>query len=230
MKRLSNVLPGLVCRVAGPALAQEPVGIYDHVDLSVSAEQTIENDVLVATVFAEVENNDQADAARQVNESIQWAIERARRVDDVELQTEQYHTRPVYANGRRIVGWVARQSLRLESRDAAALSALLGQLQEQVAIGSVDYNLSKEARDAAEEALIAEGLARFNQRATWVASELGRDGFRIVRINIGSSGGGPVPFYRESLAVADASAPPLEAGVQTVSVSINGTVELDGAP
>jgi hypothetical protein len=39
-----------------------------------------------------------------------------------------------------------------------------------------------------------------------------------------------VPFYRYSLAVADASAPPLEAGVQTVSVSINGTVELDGAP
>lgn len=203
--------------------------VYDHVDLMVSAEQTIENDVLVATVFAEVEHNDQADAARQVNEAIQWAIDRARRVEGVELQTEQYHTRPVYANGRRIVGWVARQSLRLESRDAAALSELLGRLQERVAIQSVNYNLSREARDAAEEALIVEGLARFNERARLVANALDRSGFRIVRINVGSSGGGPVPFYRESMAAADAAAPPLEAGVQTVSVSISGTVELDAA-
>ena len=41
---------------------------------------------------------------------------------NVELQTMQYSTRPVYANGRRIIGWVARQSLRLESTDAEALS------------------------------------------------------------------------------------------------------------
>jgi predicted secreted protein len=206
--------------------AQQDADVYDRVDLSANAESEIENDVLIAIVFAEVEANNQADAANRVNTAIQWALERARRVPEIELQTTQYSTRPVYANERRIVGWVARQGLRLESRDPAALSELLGALQERVAVQSVDYNLSKEARDTAEEALMAEALAGFNRRAALVAEQLGREGSRIVHINIGTSGGGPVRFAREALASADVAAPPLEAGTQTVSVFVTGTVEL----
>lgn len=214
---------------ATPAAAQDGAEVYDRVDLSASAERAIDNDLLVAVVFAEVEENRQAEAANLVNAAIQWAVERARRVEDVDLQTAQYTTRPVYANGRRIVGWVARQSLRLESLDAEVLSELLGELQERVAVQSVSYDISKAARDAAEDELIAEALAQFNRRAALVADELGRGGYRIVRIGINSSGGAPIPLYRERVALAaDSAAPPaLEAGVQTITVSINGTVELD---
>jgi predicted secreted protein len=218
----------LVGSFASASSAQDEPRVYDRVDLSASAERDIENDLLVAVVFSEVQANEQAEAANRVNESIQWAVGRARRERDVLVQTAQYSTRPVYANGRRIVGWVARQSVRLESEDAESLSELLGELQERVAIQSVSYDVSKAARDAAEEQLIAEALQQFNRRAGLVAEELGRDGFRMVRINIGTSGGVPVPIqYRERLATADVAAPAMEAGVQTLTVSINGTIELD---
>lgn len=103
--------------------------VYDRINLSASASLDVENDLLIATVFAEVEDNNQADAANEVNEAISWAAARSREVAGIEIQTTNYTTRPVYANGRRIVGWVARQGLRLESEDAEALSALLGELQ-----------------------------------------------------------------------------------------------------
>ncbi|MDX1562366.1 MAG: SIMPL domain-containing protein [Gammaproteobacteria bacterium] len=214
------------------SLAQEATDVYDRVDLSATAEREVENDTLIAIVYAEVEDNDQSDAADQVNRAISWAADQARRIAGVDLQTMQYNTRPVYASGsRRITGWIARQSLRLESQDAEALSELLGTLQERVAIQSTSYALSKEARDAAEEALIAEALARFNARAALIARELDRRGHRIVRISIGTSGAFPM-MYQETIVTgarlrADVAAPTVEAGVQTVSVSVNGTIELD---
>ena len=213
---------------AASSAAQESPDVYDRVDLSASAEQEIDNDLLVAFVFAEVQANRQSDAASQVNDAIQWAIGRARKVAAVELQTMQYTTRPVYANGRRIVGWVARQSLRLESKDGAALSDLLGDLQERVAIQSVSYDVSKQARDAAEETLIAEALRQFDRRAGLVARELGRDGFRIVRISINPTFAGPLQRQRieEVTVTANAAPPAIEAGTQKVSVFVSGTVEL----
>jgi predicted secreted protein len=141
----------------------------------------------------------------------------------------QYSTRPVYANGRRsIIGWIARQSLRLESADQEALSSLLGELQQRVAIQSISYELSRSARTAAEDALIAEALGQFNQRATLIARELGRPGYRIVYINVGTTGGSPIAFREvRTLGAADLAAPEIEAGVQTLFVSVNGTVELE---
>lgn len=231
MKHLSIVSAALaLAALAGAAQAQdEPT--YDRIDLSASASSEVENDLLIAFVFAEVEANDQADAAEEVNEAIAWAAGRARDVSGITIQTTNYNTRPVYANGRRIVGWVARQSLRLESTDAEALSELLGELQQRVAIQSINYGLSSASRDAAEEALIAEALAQFNRRANLIAGELGREGFRIVRLNVGTSGGSPGWFanLRVSEAQAQIAAPEIEAGTQMLSVSINGTVELNPA-
>lgn len=219
----------LAAALALPAVAQEEAPRYDQVDLAATAEREIENDLLIAVVYAEVEDSDQADAADRVNTDIAWAANLARMSGNVELQTMQYSTRPVYANGRRIVGWVARQSLRLESTDAATLSELLGQLQERVAVQSINYGLSEEARIAAEEALIGEAIANFTRRANLIADQLDRDGFRIVRLNV-STQGMPMPFEMQMMRAAAAdsvAAPEIEAGVQTVTVMVNGTVELD---
>lgn len=211
------------------AAAQDNPPVYDRIDLNAASEREVDNDLLVAVVYAEVENNSQSRAADEVNAAIRWASDRARAANGVALQTQQYTTRPVYANDRRIVGWVARQSLRLESGDAEALSTLLGELQSRVAIESLRSSLSSAAREAAEETLIAEALGAFRRRAELIATELGRDGYRIVHISVGSSG--PIA-YREARALgvmAVADSPAIEAGVQTVSVSVNGTIELDDA-
>ena len=136
-----------------------------------------------------------------------------------------------YANDRRIVGWVARQSLRLESMDAEALSTLLGELQARVAIESLSSTLSKAARDSVEDEVISEAIAQFRRRAAQIAAEFDRDDYRLVHINVG----GYAIFAQElrrdnfALAAADVAAPTIEAGLQTVSVTVSGTIELDAA-
>jgi predicted secreted protein len=184
----------------------------------------------IALVYAEVQADRQAEASNRVNEAVQWALDEAEDARDVRAQTMQYTTRPVYANNNRIVGWQARQSLRLESSDTDRLSELLGVLQERVAIQSINYDVAKATRDAAEEQLISAALAQFERRARLVADELDRSGYRIVRMNISTTGRPPVPIsYRTQPVVMEATvaAPALESGVQTLSVTINGTVELD---
>ena len=228
MKVFGFILLGVIA--ANTAAAQEDT-VYDRVDLMASASTDVENDLLIATVYAEVEDNDQADAADAVNRAIGWAADQAREIDGIEIQTTNYNTRPVYANGRRIVGWVARQGLRLESQDAETLSELLGELQQRVAIQSINYGLSKAARDEAEDGLIAEALAQFNRRADLIAGELGHNGFRVVRINVGTAGGfRPQEAMMRTMAVADVAAPAIEAGTQSITVTVNGTVELGARP
>ena len=77
---------------------------------------------------------------------------------------------------------------------------------------------------------MAEALQSFNRRAELVADELGRSGYRIVRININTGGGrvAPVAFRSRAMtAEADVAQPALEAGTQTVSVNVSGTIELN---
>ena len=215
------------------AAAQEDPPVYDRVDLNVSAEREVENDVMVAVVFAEVEANTQARAADDVNQAIRFAADRARATAGIEQQTLRYTTRPIYANDRRIVGWVARQSLRLESTDAEALSTLLGELQTRVAIESLSSRLSKSARDAVEDEVISEAIAQFRRRAEQIAAQFDRDGYRLVHLSVGSYAAFPqeAQLRRDSFsAAADVAAPTIEAGLQTVSVTVSGTIELDAEP
>lgn len=232
MKRLTVTVLALGAMILAAEARSQDELTYDRVDLSASASLDIEQDRLIATVFSEVENNDQADAADAVNTAISWAADRARRVDGVEVRTTSYTTRPLYANGRRITGWVARQGLRLESEDAEALSELLGDLQERVAIQSVNYGVSREAREAAEETLIAMALAQFSRRADLIADELGRDGYRLVRLNVGNTGGGFIAYEAAQMRVSAASAvapPEIDAGTETLTVMVNGQIELEAS-
>jgi predicted secreted protein len=147
----------------------------------------------------------------------------------VKVQTTQYNTSPVYTKNV-VTAWRARQAIRLESTDSDAISELIGELQERLSIGSIDYTVSKAARDAIENTLTAEALAQFKQRAELIARELGRKSYRIVQLHVSTQGGQPQPIAyaaRGMVAMEAAVAPAIEAGVQTVTVHVSGTIEID---
>ena len=230
--KFRSLSPIFLLAAALTAGAQE-APTYDQIDLSASAERDVENDLLVAVVYAQEQDARQSVAADQVNQTISWVLEQADDVRSVRSQTLQYGSFPVYGNNRRITAWQVRQSVRLESTDTDALSELLGELQARAAIESVNYDASSDARDAANDELIAAALARFSERATLVATELGRPGYRIVRINIQTGDGSRNPVFLPNMArmASDSSesvaAPSLEAGTQRMIVSVSGTIELD---
>lgn len=201
---------------------------YDQVNLSVSAETRVSNDVLVIVLFAQREAERQSEAADAVNEAMTWAIAEARKSPSVDSQTLGYSVSPVYKD-RRIVGWRSRQQLELRSSDSTAVTELLGRLQSRLAIQSMNYEIGPGARQAATDALIDEAIQSFKSRAARIADRMGRGGYRLVNMAINSSHHTP-PVMRTMAMRAEAAdavaAPAIDAGEQTVTVTINGTIEL----
>jgi predicted secreted protein len=209
------------------ALADTAPPTYDRVELAVTARQDVDNDTLTAVLYAQRQGVATPPLAAEVNQAMAMAMERAKAVPEVRAQTLGYQTNPVY-NKQTLTGWRVTQSLHLESNDPAKLSALIGELQPILAVQSIDYSISPERRQAAEDSLIRTALDLFKGRARLVTERLGRSDYRLVSLNVDTAN---LPLPRMSMRAlamtAEAATPPtLEAGTQEITVNVHGTIEL----
>ncbi len=225
-------MPGIIAIVSlfflleHTALADEKPLTYDRINMAVSASDEVLNDTLVAVLYAQREGSDAAQLSEEVNHNINWAAELVKKTKGVKLQTIDYRTSPVYRK-QALSGWRVRQSIRIESRDAARLSTLIGRLQERLAVESIAYMISFEKRQAAEDRLIREAIASFKRRAELITKQLDRSDYRLVHMDVNSSSQPIRPPHIRAMAMEKAAVPPtLEPGTQTVRININGTIEL----
>lgn len=219
---------------AGPAVATEDPAAqrFDRVRFTVEASERVPNDTLVAVLSAQREGPDAAPAAAEVNEIMAWAVPLARARPAIEVKTLGYHTTPIYRQ-QRIDGWRVRQALELRGSDAAAMTALLGELQERLALQSVRYELSPAELERRQATLIGEALAAYAARARAIADHLGRDRFRLVSMDVGTRQAQPPrPVARAAAAMSAESrpAPVVEAGARSLTVTVTAEIELSAAP
>ena len=207
---------------------------YDRINLSASASEEVETDTLVAMLYAQKEDPDAEQAAGEVNQAMQKAQAEVQKFPVVNHQTQAYSTTPIYSkstfvSGATVVGWRVRQSIRLESRDFAAMGRLIGTLQQTLALDSIDYSISLASRRTAEETLISEAIEHFKQRARLVTNAFGKQDYRLVEMHINTSGIAPRPYRVQAMSMESKSAPPpvLEAGRQRIEVQVSGTIELE---
>jgi predicted secreted protein len=212
---------------ATSAIAHDAPPTYDRINFQVSATREVENDTLVATMYSERNGQQPSAMAGEVNQIITWAVDLARKESAIKVQTLNYQQNPVYKN-QTVSGWRVRQSIRLESTDVTALSTLVGELQKRLAVASLRYLVSPDSRREAENALITEALGRFRQRGKLISAELERPGYRIVNIDVITSGA--APMRRRGVAamaeISSVAAPTLDPGVQSVTVQVSGSIEL----
>lgn len=213
----------LACSVTSPLLAAP--NELPTVSLSASAVAVAENDLGIATAYAEITGGKPRDVAAKVNEQIAAALAMAREYKSVRTKTAASNTWPVYAkDSRTISGWRMRSSIVLESEDIAALSELVGKLQDTLAVESLTLMPAPATRASAEDDATRQALLAFQSRAQQVAQTLNKK-YRIKDLNIGSHGMDmPMPTTRGA-ALQMASAP-VQAGGSDVSVQVNGTIEL----
>lgn len=207
----------------------ETAPTYDRIGFSISAEKEVANDVLTATLYAEQQGQDTTTMADSVNQAITWAMDIAKQESAVVSRTLNYTTNPVYENGK-VSGWKVRQSIQLESQDSKVLSGLLGKLQEKLRIEGINYSVSPEVQAKTEEELINQALASFKQRAEQIKAGMGRNEYRVVRIDIQSMGGDypqPALYRMAAMEASPAPAPPsLEGGKQNLQVNVQAEIEL----
>jgi predicted secreted protein len=231
MRRALALLSAAALLAAAPLHATDPVAPAQAatIELSAEASQAAANDLVTAVLYAERNGPNPAAVAREVNRDIAAALEIARARADIKVQSGNTSTWPVYAqDGKgRITAWRMRSELRLESTDTAAMSELVGKLQETLALAHLTMEPAPETRRKAVADVTVDALRAFEARAKLIADTLGRR-YRIAHLAVGDHGLQPPPMPRMRAAVmaAEAAPAPLEGGESRVSVHVSGRIEL----
>lgn len=229
MTHIRNALCIAAMLLAAPALAATQ-GHGARIGFSATAERRVVNDLGSATAYVEMAGADSADLAQRVNAVMAQALATAKAEEKVTVKSGGSNTWPVYASKPKagqtatIEGWRMRSELQLESRDAAALGALLGRLQTTLAVSHIGFSPSAETRRKAEDDAALDAIRVFREKAARYAAALKRP-YRLRKLNI-SGGGVPMPRMRAMATAAEAAPMPLEAGESTVQMTVEGEIEL----
>ncbi|MCW8964607.1 MAG: SIMPL domain-containing protein [Gammaproteobacteria bacterium] len=218
------ILLGLVFSAAAH---DEPVVHYDHITLSANASKEVPQDELQVTLYAVSDSEEARTSADEVGTRIHKALSILNSEAGISTQTGSFNTHPVYKK-QKITGWRSRQTLEVKSTNAKLLSELIGRVQNYVLLENIRYNVSEQVRRFAENQLIEEAMENFQHRARLVTSNLRREKYRVVDMNISTSH--PRPNVMQARAMASlaeaAPAPDIQAGKQHIQVNINGTIEV----
>jgi predicted secreted protein len=227
----------MICYMAGclllaaepAASAEPPLPRYNTVELQAEAQREVQNDLLNASLFVELNDPSPAALANVINKSVNEALRIAKDYKGVRVRSGNNQTYPIYAKGNVLQGWRGRAEIRLESKDFEAASGLVGKLQAGMQLGNMTFSVSPEARRATENELIAEAIGAFKARAEIVKTALGGRGYKLQRLNVANAYNAPQPrlaVARMAASAQDVAAPNLEAGVSLVTVTANGAIEV----
>lgn len=202
-------------------------GGFNRISLKAESSIEVENDLMQAQLAVEGEGIDPARLADQINRNMQWALKIAHESRSIDIKSGGYHTQPVYRKDSPYQ-WRASQMLSLESSNSAALSNLIGKLQEKLQVKSMRFMVSPEKRRATENNLIEKALDAFKARAEIVRSNLKANGYQIVNIsiNIPADRHRPVPVMRGISSTMKVAEPAVDTGTSSIVVSVSGTIQL----
>ena len=200
---------------------------YNQVHLQSQQSESVSNDTMHVTLGTHAEQRDPASLARKINEDMEWALAKAKQVKGVKVSTGSYQTWPITSK-KVTTGWRGQQNLELESKDTGSLARLAGELQDRLQIKSMKFTVSDDKRMAVENRLIEAALNAFKDRARIVGDNLKANGYRIVEINIGTSGQAPPVRHmpRMAMAMEASDAVAVEGGESDIQVTVEGTIEL----
>jgi uncharacterized protein len=217
-RRVSGVvLLGLFLLAPVPAMAQATESSPTVLHLSQTAERRVMRDLLRVELRVEETGSDPLALQAAVNRRMAAALQRARQVQGVEVETGNYEVneeQPPNAPYR----WRASQSLILTGKAADAVLKLAGTLQSDgLLMSSMTYEVSPETVRGAEEDLTAEALAGLAQRASSVADRVHLSvlRYRDLRVGNAETGGQPVPRFA-AMAMAAPVAQPGEAVIRVM--------------
>jgi predicted secreted protein len=208
---------------------KDPEGV---VSLASSATVQVPNDWITVQFSTSKEGTDANAVQAALQDALGTALAQARQVakpeGHVEVQGGGFSLQPRF-NAKGIVnGWTGTTSLTVQGRDMGTIAELAGRVQSMT-VGSLDYSVSREAREKVEGDVAAQAIARFRAKAGDYAKAFGFANFVVREANVNIDNGQPAPRpFRAKLAMAPSmsEALPVEAGSGSVTANVNGSVQL----
>jgi predicted secreted protein len=237
--RLGTALLAALLTLPLSGLAQDreaPVADVLNIDATVSSE--IVPDLAVITLAIVREGTDVASLTRDINEALGKAFAEAGKTRDVIAANGGFSTVPRYdrpvasgGSGPR-TGWQVRAEIVLKSQNFDALGTLVGKLTQTpqgLQIARSGFEISPELKTREGAALLDRGARAFQDKASAAARAFGYSGYAIRQVTIGEpqSNGGFMPKSYAAVAFDRSAAPlPLESGQVTLTLSVNGSLQL----
>lgn len=203
------------------------------VTVSASAATTVANDRMLAWLRVEADNPDPARAAADVNGRIGKALARIKGTPGVDVKTSGYSSYQI-TDKTQPSRWRVTQSITLEGADFATMANLMTKLQAEdgLVLSGMNFDVSRETRRKAEDALTEQAIRSWQARARNAARALGYDAWRTGRLNVMTSEPNrPMPMARMAASPMAAGGAPVnvEGGNTEVSVTVSGEAVLEGA-
>ncbi|WP_435978509.1 SIMPL domain-containing protein [Psychrobacter sp. DM4] len=208
----------------------EPTG-YDQISFQTEVKEEIANDEVRASLYKKAQATDIKTLATTLNTSINRALAIAKRYPTVTVSTGQQSTYPRYDKNDKIIGWTGQANIDLKSTDFTATSQLIADLQETLVMNNLNFGVSEIKKDALEQKLMTDASRAFQQQAKNLTRAWDAQSYRVVTVNLNTGNNNfPRPMYNSMRAAdAESSIPSqnFESGNSTISVTANGTIELN---
>ena len=217
--------------LACAAQAAEPP--RERLSLSASASAEVARDVLTIAFSTSRDGADAVAVQAGLKQALDAALTEARKVakpGQIDVQTGSFSLSPRYeAKTGKITGWQGSAELLVEGRDTASIAQLAGRI-NTLAIARAGYSLSREAREKAEAEISAQAIARYRAKAADYAKLFGYGGYLVGEVNVSGDEQAPRPMMmkaaRAGLSSMSDETLPTEAGKATVTVNVNGSIQL----
>jgi predicted secreted protein len=217
-----------VASARSQAVAPPP---HDVLTLATSAAVEVQYDVMAMTLSTMREGTDAAAVQTQLRQALDAGLGEARRAQrpgQLDVRTGAFSLSPRYNPKGGITGWVGQAELVLEGRDISAIAQLAGRL-STLTVARAAYSLARDTRERVETEAVAQAISKFRARAADYAKQFGFSGYTVREVNVGTSEPGIIqPMVRARMMASAASdeSIPVEAGKATVTVNVNGSVQM----
>lgn len=203
---------------------------YDQLTFQSEVKEEVQNDEVRASLYKKAQATDSKTLATTLNTTINNAMRIAKRYPSVTVSTGQQTTYPRYDKNDKIIGWTGQANIDLKSTDFAATSQLIADLQETLVMDNLTFGVSDTKKNALEQKLMTEASRAFQQQAKNLARAWDARSYRVVNVNLNTGSNYPRPMYG-AMAMKSESADAVprqsfESGNSTISVTVNGTIEL----
>jgi predicted secreted protein len=238
MKLRPAVLPlvlSVAALAAAPSVRAQPaVAVMAQpqnvVSLDASASVEVTKDQLAITLATTKEGADASAVQNSLKQALDAALAEARKSaqpGQMDVRTGNFSLYPRYSQQGRITGWQGTAELVLEGKDLPRIAQTAGRL-NTVTIAHIVQSLSREARERHAGAATAQAIANYKAKAQNYAKEFGFAGYVLREVNVSTSepGGHPQPMMRMAKGAMEDASVPVEAGKETVVVTVSGSVVL----
>lgn len=203
---------------------------WPQATLQAQASAEVQQDTVRITLAAELSDASQAAVAERLSKTLEDVMADAKGHDKIKATSGNYRVWPKNDQDGKISDWRGRGEIILESSDFAAASQLASDLSDRMPIANLDFSVSPKARAEQEAALLAEAAQAFKDRARELSQAFGYADYAIKEVNLSGAGARYYDAAPRGVAMAAAKAAvPLEAGTETVSVSVQGSIFLRSA-